>query len=132
MRSAGVELLARVVEKNILIGQVRLHHFKSSIKCCRMLVCDAHINICQLHSKGVKADTKRQNGAFQRRLVRLVLIQDPAAPCKVFRLVMIKPDQIAPRSIYLLNSVLELPTLGEINITDQAPFLRMLSMVSSQ
>ena len=82
--------------------------------------------------QGVKADTKRQNGTFQCRLMRLVLVQDPAAPCKVFRLVMIKPDQTAPRSIFLLDRVLELPTLGEINFTDQAPFLRMLSMVSSE
>ena len=133
MRSAGVELLARVVEKNILIGQVRLHHFKALDKMlphARLRRAHQHLPTALQGRQSRYQTTKRRFPAPALRV--LFSFQDPAAPCKVFRLVMIKPDQIAPRSIYLLNSVLELPTLGEINITDQAPFLRMLSMVSSQ
>ena len=114
MRSAGVELLARVVEKNILIGQVASPPFQVVDKMlphARLRRAHQHLPTALQGRQSRYQTTERR---FQRRLVRLVLIQDPAAPCKVFRLVMIKPDQIAPRSIYLLNSVLELPTLGEI------------------
>ena len=112
MRPVGNKLSLLVVEIDIKFIGRDFTGAEPPMKRQGMRVIIAHFENGVITSQPIKTNLINQNGAFQRRLTRFVLVQGPGTPRKALRLDIVKPDKSAARAIFPLDHVIKFLPLG--------------------